>query len=87
MTIAAGKAKSVGRPAEDVQRLARTVLYFLGKLKGRHPDLKPSEVFTMDLLTPLVLKLGEEFRRCDAESTVVGLELLAQEESLSAAIK
>lgn len=70
---------------EDQAGLASILTYFLGKLKGRHPEIKLADVMTPDLLEAVADNIQAEAMRCSQEGAEMGNDLKATGDALTKA--
>ncbi len=75
-SIALGNSVSSGAPdSAEAVGITTVLTYFLGKLKGRHADLRVADVLTPAVLQALGPILATEAQRCGAEAIKIGGEL------------
>lgn len=85
ISVVIGTASKTDISASDKANLGSIMIYFVGKLKGRHPALSMTEVMTADRYEKLTPQLPAEMQRCAAESTQIGEDLQAAGKKLIAA--
>jgi len=85
-SIALGNAAANGAPdSAEAVGITTVLTYFLGKLKGRHADLRVADVLTPAVYQALTPILVTEAQRCGAEAIMIGGELEQAGKLLSAA--
>ncbi|MBJ7439979.1 MAG: hypothetical protein JHD35_13250 [Sphingopyxis sp.] len=85
-SIALGNSISSGAPdSAETVGITTVLTYFLGKLKGRHADLRVADVLTPAVLQALSPILATEAQRCGAEAILISGELEQAGKLLTAA--
>lgn len=75
-------AESQNVPVEVVQA---TASYFVGKIKGRHPDVKLANIVTPEYVEALNIDWSATLVRCGTELQEVGVDMTATGQALIAA--
>lgn len=60
---------------EEKQGLASVMTYFIGKLRGRHPALKMTELLAPDYVQSLQGEIAAAAERCSEEAVDMGNDL------------
>lgn len=69
--------------ADEREGLTSVVTYFIGKLKGRHPELAMTDMLAPDYVATLEGELAPAMQRCSEEAIAMGEDLKAAGEALS----
>lgn len=69
--------------AEEREGLTSVLTYFIGKLKGRHPELAMTDILAPDYVATLEGELAPATQRCSEEAIGMGQDLKAAGDALS----
>jgi hypothetical protein len=70
---------------EQKEGLVSVLTYYVGKLKGRHPDMHMTEVLTPDFVHSVMTNLSNNMERCSKEALELGKDLDETGNALTAA--
>lgn len=72
-----GSASAPGAQLEPgvKEGLSAVLTYFVGKLKGRHPDLTMTELLAPDYVLSLESEIASSSQRCSQEAIEMGTDL------------
>lgn len=72
-----------GATADEREGLTSVLTYFIGKLKGRHPELKMTDILAPAYVATLEGDLAPAMQRCSEEAIRMGDDLNAAGDALS----
>lgn len=70
-------AQSQAMTAEDRRGVVGMMLYFVGKIRGRHPALTMTELLAPEYVRSVESRIGPAAERCSAEVARMGADLQA----------